>query len=186
MADFALAGFAPFFMQSPSFLAHQRHLETGQGRSNCQTLFGMREIPGDSQIRAKLDAVEPAIAPGRYLDAKQVPRRAIERAGIHHSVVTPGEADVFKGWATLVEVPPVDLAVLVEIELDVIDVGAVHDADRVVVPVPVEVEGEAANATRFTVVLRPRLFDGCPVVVLTPKTSNNSRPNAAILSLTAR
>jgi hypothetical protein len=27
MADFALAGFAPFFMQSPSFLAHQRHLE---------------------------------------------------------------------------------------------------------------------------------------------------------------
>src|SRR5450432_1168760 len=57
MADFALAGFAPFFMQSPSFLAHQRHLETGHGRSNCQTLFGMRKIPGDSQIRAKLDAI---------------------------------------------------------------------------------------------------------------------------------
>ncbi len=59
MADFALAAFAPFFMQSPSFLAHQRHLETGQGRSNCQTLFGMRKIPGDSQIRAKLDPIEP-------------------------------------------------------------------------------------------------------------------------------
>ena len=28
MADFAIAAFAPFFMQSPSFLAHQRHLET--------------------------------------------------------------------------------------------------------------------------------------------------------------
>jgi hypothetical protein len=39
-------------MQSPSFLAHQRHLETEQGRSNCETLFGMRKIPGDSQIRA--------------------------------------------------------------------------------------------------------------------------------------
>ena len=38
MADFALAAFAPFFMQSPSFLAYQRHLETGHGRSNCQTL----------------------------------------------------------------------------------------------------------------------------------------------------
>ena len=60
MADFALGAFASFFMQSPSFLAHQRHLETGQGRSNCQTLFGMHKIPGDSQIRAKLDAVEPA------------------------------------------------------------------------------------------------------------------------------
>ena len=55
MADFALAAFAPFFMQSPSFLAHQRHLETGHGRSNCETLFGMSKIPGDSQVRAMLD-----------------------------------------------------------------------------------------------------------------------------------
>lgn len=61
MADFAVAAFAPFFMQCPSFLAHQRHLETGQGRSNCETLFGIRKIPGDGQIRAKLDPVEPAV-----------------------------------------------------------------------------------------------------------------------------
>jgi hypothetical protein len=61
MADFALAAFAPFFMQSPSFLARQRHLETGQGRSNCQTLFGIAKIPGDSQIRTQLDAVDPAL-----------------------------------------------------------------------------------------------------------------------------
>ena len=60
MRDFALAAFAPFFMQSPSFLAHQRHLETGQGRSNCQTLFGMGKVPCDNQIRAMLDPVEPA------------------------------------------------------------------------------------------------------------------------------
>jgi hypothetical protein len=68
MADFALGAFAPFFMQSPSFLAHQRHLETGQGRSNCETLFGMRKIPGDSQIRAKLDAVEPAVFHPMFAD----------------------------------------------------------------------------------------------------------------------
>ena len=60
MADFALAAFAPFFMQSPSFLAHQRHLATARGRSNCQSLFGIAQIPGDSQIRAMLDPVEPA------------------------------------------------------------------------------------------------------------------------------
>lgn len=59
MEDFALAAFAPFFMQSASFLAHQRYLETGQGRSNCQTLFGMSKIPCDNQIRALLDPVEP-------------------------------------------------------------------------------------------------------------------------------
>jgi hypothetical protein len=59
MADFALAAFAPFFMQSPSFLAHQRYLETGQSRSNCQTLFGMGKIPCDNQTRVMLDPVEP-------------------------------------------------------------------------------------------------------------------------------
>jgi hypothetical protein len=59
MADFGMAAFSAFFMQSPSFLAHQRHLAAGQGRSNCQTLFAMDRIPCDNQIRAMLDPVEP-------------------------------------------------------------------------------------------------------------------------------
>jgi hypothetical protein len=59
MADFGLAAFSVFFMQSPSFLEHQRHLAKERGRSNCETLFGMTKIPGDSQIRAKLDPIEP-------------------------------------------------------------------------------------------------------------------------------
>ncbi|MGH7051578.1 MAG: hypothetical protein ACREE5_13185, partial [Acetobacteraceae bacterium] len=37
MADFGMAAFSAFFMQSLSFLAHQRHLAAGHGRSNCQT-----------------------------------------------------------------------------------------------------------------------------------------------------
>ena len=60
MADFGLAAFSVFFMQSSSFLAYQRHLATGQGRPNCETLFGMTKIPGDSQVRAKLDPIEPS------------------------------------------------------------------------------------------------------------------------------
>ena len=60
MADFGLAAFSAFFMQSPSFLEHQRHLATARGRSNCETLFGMSKIPGDSQIRAILDPIEPS------------------------------------------------------------------------------------------------------------------------------
>lgn len=60
MTDFSLAAFASFFMQSPSFLAHQRYLETSQGRSNCQTLFGMSKVPGDGQVRAMLDPVDPS------------------------------------------------------------------------------------------------------------------------------
>jgi hypothetical protein len=50
MAGFALAAFAPFFMGWPSFLAHQNHLETGQGRSNRQILFLIRNISGGGQI----------------------------------------------------------------------------------------------------------------------------------------
>src|SRR3954463_16239207 len=50
MAD--LSAFSLFFMQSPSFLAHQRRLEEGQGRSNCQTLFGLDRIPSDNHVRA--------------------------------------------------------------------------------------------------------------------------------------
>ena len=74
MADFALAGFAAFFMQSPSFLAHQRHLETGHGRSNCETLFGIAKIPGDSQVRAMLDPIEPALLYPMFADIVAEPK----------------------------------------------------------------------------------------------------------------
>lgn len=59
MADIGMAGFSPFFMQSPSFLAHQRALERGRGMSNCQTLFRMERIPTDNHIRSMLDPVPP-------------------------------------------------------------------------------------------------------------------------------
>ena len=59
MADIGLSAFSVFFMGSPSFLAHQRALEEGQGRSNCQTLFGMTAIPSDAYIRLMLDGASP-------------------------------------------------------------------------------------------------------------------------------
>jgi hypothetical protein len=60
MADFGLSAFSLFFMQSESFLAHQRALEKGYSRSNCQTLFGMERIPSDNYIRDILDPVDTA------------------------------------------------------------------------------------------------------------------------------
>ena len=59
MADIGMAAFSVFFVQSPSFLGHQRRLLEGRGRSNCQTLFAMTEIPSDNHIRAMLDPVSP-------------------------------------------------------------------------------------------------------------------------------
>ena len=61
MGDIGMAAFSVFFMQSPSFLAHQRHMETGHGWSNCQTLFGISKIPGEGQVRAMLDPIDPAL-----------------------------------------------------------------------------------------------------------------------------
>ncbi len=61
MADFGLSAFAMFFTQSASFLSFQRALEKGQGRSNCQTLFGIEKIPSDNYIRDMLDDADPAL-----------------------------------------------------------------------------------------------------------------------------
>jgi hypothetical protein len=93
MADIGMAAFSPFFMQSPSFLAHQRHLADGHGhgRSNCQTLFGMIDIPGDSHVRDMLDPVEPERFHGHFPRALEVLEaggslKAFRRLG-HHVLI---------------------------------------------------------------------------------------------------
>lgn len=55
IADGVLAAFAVFFMQSSSFLAHQRLLQSKKGRSNGRSLFQIEELPSDPQIRNLVD-----------------------------------------------------------------------------------------------------------------------------------
>ena len=69
MSDIGLATFSVFFMGSPSFLASQTALAAGQGRSNCQTLFGMAKIPTDNDIRQMLDGASPAAFDGLFHQA---------------------------------------------------------------------------------------------------------------------
>lgn len=57
--DAGLGAFAVFFMQSPSFLAHQRQMFRAKGRSNAESFFGIRQIPSDNQIRNLLDPITP-------------------------------------------------------------------------------------------------------------------------------
>jgi hypothetical protein len=57
VADGILAAFSVFFMQSSSFLAHQRLLQSKHGRNNAGSLFQVREIPSDPQIRNLVDAL---------------------------------------------------------------------------------------------------------------------------------
>ncbi|MHB8565458.1 MAG: ISNCY family transposase [Acidiferrobacteraceae bacterium] len=59
MEDAALAAFAVFMTQSPSFLAYQRTMEQTKGQNNAQTLFGLSQIPTDNCVRTMLDPVAP-------------------------------------------------------------------------------------------------------------------------------
>jgi hypothetical protein len=60
LVEAALSAFSVFFMQSPSFLEHQRTLQDTQGKNNAQPLFGVHQVPTDNHIRSLLDAVDPA------------------------------------------------------------------------------------------------------------------------------
>lgn len=83
MADAFLGAFAVFFMQSPSFLAHQRDMQRAKGQNNAQSLFEIEQVPTDPHIRNLLDPVGPEhlVAPfwqiynelrqGGYLEAYQ-------------------------------------------------------------------------------------------------------------------
>jgi hypothetical protein len=57
IADGVLSAFAVFFMQSSSFLAHQRLLQSKKGRNNACNLFQVTEIPSDAQIRNLVDTL---------------------------------------------------------------------------------------------------------------------------------
>ncbi len=60
LEDAGLAAFSVFFMQSPSFLAHQRDMQRRKGQNNTEGIFGVERIPSDGQIRNLLDTVDPA------------------------------------------------------------------------------------------------------------------------------
>jgi len=59
LADAGLGAFGVFFMQSPSFLAHQKDMQRRKRRNNATSIFGVERIPSDGQIRNMLDPVEP-------------------------------------------------------------------------------------------------------------------------------
>lgn len=59
IVDVALSALSVFFMQSPSFLAHQRDMKRRKGKSNADTLFKIERIPVAQEIRNLLDPVAP-------------------------------------------------------------------------------------------------------------------------------
>jgi hypothetical protein len=57
--DAVLSAFSMFFMQCPSFLAHQRAMGLRKGKNNAESIFGVHKIPTDTHIRNLLDPIPP-------------------------------------------------------------------------------------------------------------------------------
>lgn len=55
ISDAIRGAFSVFFMQSPSFLAHQRNIKRKRGRNNLESVFQIDKIPSDNHIRSLLD-----------------------------------------------------------------------------------------------------------------------------------
>lgn len=56
--DTLLSGFACMFFQHRSLLEFQRRMKERRGRCNLETIFGVTQLPSDSQMREILDPLE--------------------------------------------------------------------------------------------------------------------------------
>ena len=76
--DAVMAAFSIFFTQSASFLEHQRVMKNSKGKDNAESLFYIKEIPCDNQIRNLLDPVPASKVFGTFKEIYEW----LEREGI--------------------------------------------------------------------------------------------------------
>jgi hypothetical protein len=65
MSDIGMAAFSLFFMQSESFLSHQRQLEKGRGTGNFVLSAFARDFPDMGRDKMRLTDAMRAVAPDR-------------------------------------------------------------------------------------------------------------------------
>lgn len=76
LQDTLLSGFAVMFFQHPSLLQFQRAMAKKRQRCNLQTIFGVHDVPSDTQMREILDTVKPAVLRGILPQLWEKVRRA--------------------------------------------------------------------------------------------------------------
>lgn len=57
--DTLMSGFAMMFFHHPSLLQFQKRMKQKRGRCNLETLFQVRDLPSDTQMREILDDLDP-------------------------------------------------------------------------------------------------------------------------------
>jgi hypothetical protein len=62
-----------FFMQSESFLEHQRQMESRHGKSNAQSLFGIINLLTVPQIRNIIDEIAATALSQVFTEVSQTP-----------------------------------------------------------------------------------------------------------------
>ena len=58
-SDIILSSFSIFYFQNSSWLSFQRKMQTLQGSSNLETMFGVKNIPTDTHVKKILDKIAP-------------------------------------------------------------------------------------------------------------------------------
>jgi len=76
LPDTVMSGFAVMFFQHASLLQFQRAMEKKRQRCNLQTIFGVHEVPSDTQMREILDEVKPEALRGVLPELWEKVRRA--------------------------------------------------------------------------------------------------------------
>jgi hypothetical protein len=74
--DTVMSGFAVMFFPHPSLLQFQRAMEQKRRRCNLQTIFGVHQVPSDTQMREIWDRVDPDSLRGIFPQMWEKVRRA--------------------------------------------------------------------------------------------------------------
>src|SRR5207237_8514330 len=107
----------------------------------------------ENALLVKLRPIVLAVAFRGNLDSLENTRGVVERLRVHHAVVFAREPDFFEVAVGTIEVPPLDFAVFVQVQLHADAACTVHVADGVVLPDLVQVEHEYGQTAGRLVVI---------------------------------
>jgi hypothetical protein len=92
--EVAMSAFSVFFLQSPSFLEHQRRFEKTKQQNNGRSLFGIETLPSDNQIRNLMDEVNPE----EFEESFKILHDSFELVGDHKHVFEWDRGENTKGF----------------------------------------------------------------------------------------
>lgn len=66
LVDTLMSGYALFSLKYPSLLQFDRHYRENMISHNLEHIFGIKDVPSDTQMRVRLDEIEPTLLRPTY------------------------------------------------------------------------------------------------------------------------